>query len=260
MVKTLAFVLLLSAGSALRADQWDKHWDVTGSPELQVNAGDGSVSIRGTDSSGIDAHVEVRGWKIGAGGVEIHEELTGNRLELTVKEPHVIGWQFGDHSIKIELRVPRHLTANLRTGDGPIALSQIQGTVDARTGDGPVDVKDFNGVLHAATGDGPVSLHGRFDDLEVNTGDGPVSIAATSGSQIHTAWHVKTGDGPVHVGLPSDLHANVDLHTGDGGITLNLPLSVQGRQNQHDLHGALNGGGGEIRIQTGDGSISIGKS
>jgi hypothetical protein len=62
------------------------------------------------------------------------------------------------------------------------------------------------------------------------------------------------------VSLPSDLRANVDLHTGDGGITLGLPLTVNGSQNKHDMHGTLNGGGPEVRIRTGDGPISIGRS
>jgi len=259
-MKTTAVALLLVTAPLLaRADQWNKHWDVSGTPELHVNVGDGALTIRAGNSNSIDAHLETRDWNIGSGGVEVHEQLSGNRLEITVTEPHM-RFSFGSHSVKLELRVPQNVIASLRTGDGPIAIEGVHGTVDAKTGDGPVDVRGFAGALRAQTGDGPVSLQGRFDDLAVDTGDGPVSIAAASGSHIQTSWHVNTGDGPVSVKLPSDLRANVDLHTGDGGIRLDLPLTVTGSQNQHNMHGALNGGGPEVRIRTGDGAISIGRS
>jgi hypothetical protein len=259
-MKITAVALLLTVAPLLvKADEWNKHWDISGTPELHVNVGDGALSIRAGNSTGIDAHLETRGWNIGSGGVEVHEQLSGNRLDITLTMPHMhMDW--GNHSLRLELRVPQNVLANLRTGDGPIKLDGIHGTVDAKTGDGPLDVNDFAGVLRAATGDGPVKLKGRFDDLEVNTGDGPVDISALSGSHIQTAWHVNTGDGPVRVNLPADLHANVDLHTGDGSISMDLPLTVVGTQSHHNIHGTLNGGGPDVRISTGDGAIAIGRS
>jgi hypothetical protein len=255
----LAITLLAVTPMFAAADQWDKHWDVSGTPDLAVSVGDAAVTIRAGNSGGISAHVETRGWKIGGDGIQIHEQLTGNHLDLSIKEPHE-HFSFGEHNIKVELRVPQNILANLRSGDGPITLRDVHGTVDTRTGDGPVRVEGFSGVLRAHTGDGPVTLDGRFDDLEIHTGDGPVNVSAASGSKVQTAWHVSTGDGPVNMKLPGDLRANVELHTGDGPISLNVPLTVSGTQNKHDMHGSLNGGGPEVRINTGDGPIVMGKS
>ena len=69
-----------------------------------------------------------------------------------------------------------------------------------------------------------------------------------------------TGDGSVTLNIPESLAADLALHTGDGHITLDLPVTVQGRYDSNRVEGKLNGGGSELRVETGDGSIRIGKA
>jgi DUF4097 and DUF4098 domain-containing protein YvlB len=252
--------LIAAFPAASFADEWTKHWAVSNKPELHVTAGDAAVEIKYGPGDGIDAIVKTKGWTIGDSGIRIEERQNGNRVELEVKEPSVHFSFHGNREVKVEIRVPRELAGYLRTGDGPITVTGVHGSIRANTGDGPVKIEDFEGTLDAHTGDGPVTLQGRFDDLHVQTGDGPVAVSAEHGSRILSSWHLQTGDGPVRINLPSDLSANLELHSGDGPIQMDLPLTVSGMQNQHNVHGTLNGGGPEVSVHTGDGPISIGRS
>lgn len=250
----LVFTPLLALG-----DEWHHEWQVSNNPELQVDAGDAAIDIHTGSTGEIRALVTTRNWAIGADGIRIDQQQNGNHVTLSVKEPHT-HFSFGNHSVKVDITVPRDLSASLHTGDGPISVRGVHGSVRANTGDGPVRIEDFDGTLDAQTGDGPVNLRGRFEDLRIQTGDGPVDISAMPGSKIRNSWRVQTGDGPVQFRVPQDLSANLDLHTGDGPIHLDLPLTVNGTQDHHNMHGRLNGGGPAFEIHTGDGPISIGRS
>jgi hypothetical protein len=67
------------------------------------------------------------------------------------------------------------------------------------------------------------------------------------------------GDGSVSLELPENLAADLNLHTGDGHISLDVPLAVEGKLAGNNIRGKLNGGGNPVTIQTGDGSIHLGK-
>jgi hypothetical protein len=242
------------------ADDWNKHFDVSGNPELHVTAGDAAVRIHRGSGSGIDASVKTKGLTIGESGVRVEAHQSGNRVELDIRMPQEHFHWGNNRSVEVEIGVPEHIEAFLRTGDGPITLEDLSGSVHAQTGDGPVRVEHFDGSLEAQTGDGPVNVTGKFAELQIHTGDGPVDVRAESGSHLQSGWHLYTGDGPVQIHLPATLSADVSLHTGDGPISMRLPLASTGEQNKHSMHGKLNGGGPELSVHTGDGPISIGQS
>lgn len=252
-----ALALLALVPLEARADQWNKHWSVGAKPELRIHAGDASVIVTGGEGSGIDATLTTRGVGIGANGVEVTEHQMANFVEIDVRAPNV-HFNFGNHQIRLEVRVPRDMTGDIHTGDGSIELRGLHGSLRANTGDGSIRGNDLDGSLDAQTGDGSVHIQGRFDDLRLHTQDGSVELNADQGSHMHSEWRVQTGDGSVRVRVPRDLSADLELHTGDGSIRLNGPsLSVTGMQSGHDVHGKLNGGGPLLLVHTGDGSITF---
>ncbi len=252
----LLFGLTLATWSA-KADEWSHHWSVGSNPELYVTAGDASVVVEQGSGSEIDATLITRGWSIGGTGVQVSEYQTGNRVEIKIKVPSV-HFSFGNRSIRLEVRVPRDLTADLHTGDGSIQLRGLHGNLHADTGDGSIQGNDLDGNLDVHTGDGSLHVSGRFDGLQLRTQDGSVDLDVQRGSKVGSDWRVQTGDGSVHITLPHELAADLELHTGDGSIHSDLPLSVMGSQGEHDIRGKLNGGGSLLTVRTGDGSITIG--
>lgn len=257
----------LVAWQGAQAEEWHKHWNVGGKPELYVSAGDASVQVEAGPTDSIDATVTVRGWSIGEGGIRIVEHQNGNRVELDLKVPNMdlaslarSNFNWGNHSIKVEMRVPHQILAEIHTGDGSIRLRELAGAIRADTGDGSIDASDLDGSLDAHTGDGSVHISGRFDNVKLHTQDGSVTLDALKGSRVSSGWRVQTGDGSVQLRLPKNLGANLELHTGDGRIQMDLPLTVTGAQSEHGVQGKLNGGGALVLVRTGDGSISVGAS
>ena len=123
-----------------------------------------------------------------------------------------------------------------RTGSGEIRFEQTApGSVQARAGSGSIHLKNVNGSLEAGTGSG---------DLEVQ-------------GEIAGDWRIHTGSGSVRVELPRDARFDVNADSGSGSVTIDHPVTVQGTMKRNHIEGAVNGGGVQLRIHTGSGSIHV---
>jgi hypothetical protein len=259
---TRTFLLAMStavaiSGAAL-ADDWSKNFQITSRPELHVNVNDGSVTIRTWDRKEIEARVTTVRWKIPS-EVQVVEHQSGDRVELEVRMPHrMFTLNFGQRSaIQVELRVPREIRSDIRTGDGSIIAENLRGETRLSTGDGRIEATSLDGTLDAQTGDGRIVTRGRFDLLTLHTGDGSIEAEINNGSRMTSEWSVRTGDGHVTLRLPANLSADLDVHTGDGHIQSDLPVTLSGSRNEHELRGKLNAGGPPLIVRTNDGSIRL---
>ena len=273
-------VLICAVAAPALAADWNKKFTVNGKPELRVESNDAQIEVNTWDRKEIEARVTTTGWEIGAGGVRITESQSGDHVSIQVRIPNT-NWNFGvnNRSVKIVLMIPReadltaetgdgHVNVNslsgkidVHTGDGHITVSSLRGTMRLRTGDGHVEGTNLDGKLSVQTGDGRVRVSGRFDSLELRTNDGSVDAEARSGSKIESEWYVTTGDGSVRLRIPDNLNADLDAHTGDGRIRVDFPITLPaGTVSQSSVQGKLNGGGPPLRVRTGDGSITIGRS
>ena len=255
----VAIVAALAAGSAF-ADDWTRTFMVSGRPELRVETDDGNVIVHTWDQQRIEVRVTTAGWKIGPGEVEVGQSQAGNRVEITVRSSRrrFSFFSVGVHSIEVDVHAPRQMQSNIRTGDGNIDVSGLQGETRLRTGDGNIEAESLGGLLEATTGDGHMRVRGRLDSLTLRSGDGGIDVDVSSGSKISSSWRVESGDGSVTVRLPRDFSADLDLHTGDGGISVDFPLTTTaGGRSEHDLRARLNAGGATFFIRTGDGSIRL---
>ena len=262
-MRTFAITLFAAAllVTVAHADEWNKTYAVERAPQLRVDTSDADIRLDTWDQNKIEAHVVTENWKIGENGIKIIERQTGNAVEIEVRFPHrnfVI--DIGRRRVQVEIHMPREGKVSLRTGDGRISVNHLKGEMDFYSGDGRLEVDDADGILRARTGDGSIRAAGRFDSVDVTSGDGHVALSVRPGSQVAHPWDVRTADGSVNLEIPADLAADMDLHTGDGHITLNLPLTVEGKFNNQDVHGKLNGGGNRVVVHTGDGSITVDKS
>jgi len=236
------------------ADEWTKHWSVSGKPELRVSTGDASVVVEVGSDHSIDARLTTIGYPIGVTGVRIEERQVGDKVQIDVKVPSM-HWSFSNHSIHLEIHVPRELIADLHTGDGSISLRGLHGALRADSGDGSIRGEDLDGTLDANTADGSVHVTGRFDKLQLHTHDGSVEAVVREGSHLDDDWRIQTGDGSVHVRVPKTLAADLEAHTGDGHISVDLPGTSS--RGEHSAQAQLNGGGHALVLRTGDGSITV---
>ena len=255
----VAIVAALAVGIAF-ADDWTKTFMVADQPELRIETDDGNVTLHTWDEKKISVRVTTAGWKIGPGEVEVGQSQTGNRVEITVRTSRrrFPFFSVGVHSIDVDVHAPRQIESNIRTGDGHIDATGLQGVTRLHTGDGHIEADFLNGSVEATTGDGHMRVRGRLDSLNLRTGDGGIDAEVLPGSKIASSWRVESGDGSVTIRLPRDFAADLDLHTGDGSISVDFPLTTTaGGRSDHDLRARLNAGGATFFIRTGDGSIRL---
>jgi len=273
-------------GRAKYVERDEKHFPVTGKPEVVLGTFDGSIEIRPWDKPDVEVVVEKRGRdKDDVAAIVVQATQNGNRVEVTVTEPKNSGGGFNIHfnnyrSAKLIVSVPgtsdvsarsgdgsidiEHVTGQLqlRSGDGSIRGRSLAGDVNAHTGDGSIKLDGVNGTLRVDTGDGSITLAGTLTSVHARSGDGSVTIHADPGSMPSEDWDITTGDGSMTFAVPEGFAAELDAHTGDGGIRMeDISLSnVTGKIGRNTLRGRLGAGGRSVRLRTGDGSITLKRS
>ena len=244
----------------------EKHFGVTGKPDVTLATFDGSIEIRPWDKSDVQVIVEKRGRdKDDVAEIEVKAEQNGNHIEISITEPkrdRGFNLHFHNRSAKLIVSVPAASDVAARSGDGSIDVERVTGHVQLRSGDGSIRGRMLGGDVEANTGDGSISLDGKLSSLRVRTGDGSVTIHADPGSFPAADWDIVTGDGSVTLEVPDGFGAELDAHTGDGGIhTRDLTLTnVTRNTRKNSLRGRLGDGGRAVRVRTGDGSITLKRS
>jgi DUF4097 and DUF4098 domain-containing protein YvlB len=269
-------------GQAKYVERDEKHFTVSGKPDVTFTTFDGSIEIRPWDKAEVQVVVEKRGRdKQDVDLIEVKATQDGNRVEVTVTEPKNRGgfnFEFNNHrSAKLFVSLPAssdvsarsgdgsidiekvHGKVQLRSGDGSINGRMLAGAVDAHTGDGSIKLADVKGDLAVDTGDGSIALGGQLTSVHARSGDGSVTIEAEAGSAAEGDWDIVTGDGSVTLAVPDGFGAELDAHTGDGRIRMeDITLSnVSGALGRNTVKGRLGGGGRSVRVRTGDGSITL---
>jgi DUF4097 and DUF4098 domain-containing protein YvlB len=243
----------------------EKHFDVSGKPEVVLSTFDGSIEVRPWNQPGVQVVVEKRGRDdADIRSIEVKTEQSGNRITVDARaERHAnrglhIGWYVG-RSAKLIVSVPAASDVNAKSGDGSIDIEGVTGAIVLHSGDGSIRARDLAGDVDVSTGDGSVHMDGRFQALRAHSGDGSLRIQAGRGSAVAKDWDITTGDGSVTLEIPDGLNAELDAHTGDGRISLTdvTVSNVQGEIRRNDVRGRLGSGGGALRIRTGDGSITL---
>ena len=140
-----------------------------------------------------------------------------------------------EHRLGIDSRHWTQGGFTVGTGSGNIYAEQVgAGDVKAETGSGSIELKNLHGGLHAETGSGHVKVEG-----------------APTASWLHS-----TGSGSVEL-WTENAGLTLDASTGSGGIHTDREISSQGTMDRHHLKGTIGGGGPEVRVETGSGSIKI---
>ena len=256
-VRAARVTLVVIALSLLaHGDEWNRQFNVTAKPELQVTANDARVSLSAWDKNQIEVQVHTSGVRI-PDQLQVNAEQTGNkvRVDLHSNSSFCIGLCI--KIVEVTIHVPKDSLISARTSDGRIEAEDLSGDIRLRSGDGRITGHNLSGSLNAETSDGRVEVDGRFDQLHIRTGDGRVVARAGYGSKMGGDWSVSTGDGGIDLELPMDLAANLDVHTSDGHIDSELPVEVQGSTERNSLRGKLNGGGPRLEVHSGDGSIRL---
>jgi hypothetical protein len=253
---------IVGADLARYVDREEKHFSVTGKPDVSVRTFDGSIEIRPWDKSEVQVVVEKRGRsRADTDAIEVKAEQKGNRVEVVVSYPPTRGFRvhIGGRSAKLIVSLPASADLSARSGDGSIEVQGLEGHIRLQSGDGSIRARQVAGDVDVHTGDGSVTLTGRLTSVRARSGDGSVTIRADEGSAADDDWDIVTGDGSVTLAIPDGFGAELDARTGDGGIQMQdlTVTNVTGRIGRSALRGRLGDGGHNLRVRTGGGSITL---
>jgi hypothetical protein len=284
-------VLLLGipyAGAALQdVETIEKSFTTTGVPEIYVRNVDGRTRL--TAHSGSDVQVraikQVKRADSRAEAEEVARQVTvhiaqvGDRIEVETKYPKNFSWGRGPQVfVHIEISAPERSNADVKSVDGDLTVSGIEGELQLKTVDGDLAVTDCSGDIHTNSVDGDAELIGVTGNIEARTvdgdldiegilrgvraksTDGDVAIRVRSASVMDGDWSVTTSDGSIRLEIPEGFGANLDVRVDDGSIESDHPLTLEGKISNNRFQGELYGGGHQLHIRTSDGSVELKKS
>ncbi len=235
-----------------------KSFNVSGRPRVNINTFDGSINIQPSNEATVRfSAVKRASDEQTMRGIRLRAEQSGDTINIIAefdrtqqREGHDIG-----AAVALDVWVPRSANVNVKSGDGRLRLSGIEGEIDLHTGDGSVDVTGSRGRLRVQTGDGRVRVAGFDGDANVQTGDGRISLDGR-----FTKLTARTGDGAISLGLPADANARIET---DSGRVIN-DLSAVAEDGEGDTNEKRvrhwrvgTGAGSQINLRTGDGQIFL---
>ena len=247
------------AAQAQARGTFERTLTVNGPVDLSVRTGSGDIQIR----AGSGDRVQV------TGRIFAREFMSGDataRVQDIEKAPPIVqngnvirigetndDTRYRNVSISYELVVPADARITSRTGSGDQSIGSLNGPVNAHTGSGDIHIERTGGSLDARTGSGDIRAAAVAGAIHAQTGSGDVEIRQTQRGEVA----VQTGSGDVTISLPSEAAFTLDARTGSGSISTAQTISMQGRLGRNHVQGTVRGGGDNVRIRTGSGSIDI---
>jgi DUF4097 and DUF4098 domain-containing protein YvlB len=266
-----------------------KTFQVTGTPEVQLETFDGSIEVHSWDRSDVEVEIEKRAMEQSlVDEMKVSAEQSGNRIVIKVTGPkrrEFDGFQVGVNfspSARLRVALPRQsqLAATsgngsitvedvtgkitLNTNDGSVRGSNLAGEIMVRSGDGSIRMDRIAGKLDLETEDGSIGLEARPTTLRARTADGSIRLRIEPDSAMDSDWDVQTADGSVTLLLPREFNAELDAETRDGAVRASHPgVNAETRsgedreERRRTLKAKLGSGGRILRVRTGDGTIRI---
>jgi hypothetical protein len=220
----------LDVASGRAQDTWTRSYPLAAGARLELINTNGRISA---ESSAGDT-VEVVAERIAKAStdeaaqelmkqLEIREETSESRVRVEVRSPRTFG--VSGFEVRWTVKVPKGVVVDLRTTNGRVTLSGLEGEVHASTVNGGIEGKGL-----------------AVSTLEASTVNGGVEVELTSPLS-------PTGS------------ISVIARVTNGGInTAGLDFQVTGEQTRRRFEGTLNGGGARVTLQTTNGGARVSKS
>jgi DUF4097 and DUF4098 domain-containing protein YvlB len=258
---TMAFAFSIACAAQDRAAEgsFDRTLKVSGTVDLTVSTGAGSITVRPGDASSVHVSAKIRVNE----GSHITEAEAKDKVAKIEANPPIeqqgntirIG-EIRDEelrhnvSISYEISTPANTQLKASTGSGSETLDGVKGPVEASTGSGSLHISHIGGELHATTGSGSITLDGVGGNVRASTGSGGIHADAIGGGLT-----AKTGSGNVE--LTQTAPGDVEAETGSGNIALH---GVHGRIRAHAGSGSVTAEGsptGDWSLHTASGSVTV---
>jgi hypothetical protein len=206
----------------------------------------GGIRVKGENRSDILVRACIQTW--GATAEEAAQIARSIRIETggTIRAEGVSeenGW-----SVSYQILVPRSTNLNLKTMNGGISISDVEGTIEFEAKNGGIHLSNLAGDVKGRTTNGGLHI-----ELAGNTWRG-------------SGIDVETTNGGVHLSMSETYAARFETRTVNGGFKSEIAaLQSEKTEDENgyrrpgvDIKRDINGGGALVRIVTTNGGVKIG--
>jgi len=275
MLNGFGHALFQSANADPTGLTFDRNLTFTGKLELTVGDASGNIQIRHGSSGQIHIHGTVRanhaGEEQAARDIAANPPIEQNGNVIRIGE-------HGDHpenhhnvSIDYVIEAPAGATlvaatgsgnitddgvgqdSKLVSGSGNVTATGLEGGFKVQTGSGNIAVENSGGGdAKVQTGSGKIDVKGMHGALIAQTGSGEIRAEGTPSSP----WKLQAGSGNIDLTTGSAA-LTLDASTGSGNIKSDRPMTAETTDDKHHIKAQINGGGPEVRVESGSGEIRV---
>jgi hypothetical protein len=198
----------------------------------------GSIRVHAWDGDGIRirARVEARARSEERAGELANEVEVESDGTIGARGPRTGRREWW--SVSFELFVPRRVDLDLRSHNGGIRITGVNGRIV------------FQSV------NGGVELTGVGGDVRGHTTNGGLDITLAGTAWDGAGLDVRTTNGGVDLKIPETYDARLEASTVNGGVRADVPVTVQGRVGR-DMTLDLGRGGRTLRVRTTNGGVVL---
>ncbi len=202
--------------------------------------------------TGDDGNVEIEGWE---GPITLRTD-DGNVHLRRIRSPEV-SLQLEDGDLEIDGLEGR---LEVTIDDGNVEVSDCKcERAKIETDDGDVRIERCAGSFKVSTDDGDMELDEiTAGELELSTADGKIEVEIAAADATFKI-DAEADDGDVVLKLAADVSAAYEITTDDGTIEVEAPGKGRERHSRR-ASGKLGDGGGEIRVTTNGGNVTLRQS
>ncbi|HEX2606997.1 MAG TPA: DUF4097 family beta strand repeat-containing protein [Flavisolibacter sp.] len=140
----------------------------------------------------------------------------------------------------------------LSTSGGSLHLDDLKGTIKATTSGGSVQASNIQGQMNAFTSGGSIQMSQLACSLETGTSGGNISV---SFKELGQYVKISNSGGNINLELPKS--KGVDLKLYANRIKTDALSHFDGKMDDDQLEGKLNGGGIPVSATAGSGRITL---
>jgi len=175
--------------------------------------------------------------------------------------------------IQVIVKVPERYSVDFSNGAGNVDIVDVEGLIEGRTGAGNIVLDGVRGIVEISSGAGDIEIAGDLERVEVSTGAGDINLHGLQGAieastgagdifaeiinQPDQDSELRSGAGNVTVYLADDISVYVDATASLGSADCDFPLKVKKKWLKKSFSGEINGGGPELRMYAGVGSVTL---
>lgn len=235
---------LTTAASAKVTEKFSQTYPLDANGSIRLENVNGSVEIVAWDKNEVSLEAE-KSARNEEGLGRMHLRIESSNRRLSVKTEYEKKWKFWDNmnaQVHYKLMVPATVALD--------KIDVVNSNITVTGVKGAVNLDAVNGGIEAEGLAGP----GRFETVN---GSIRVTYAAMPAAGGDIA--LDTVNGTCRLTLPADAAFDFDADTVNGRISCDFPITLH-NSGKREMHGAVNGGGTRVSLESVNGSLTVNRA